>query len=187
MATDKFWGRVIATGVCWYWSGHLKRDGYGLAYDGIKTRQAHRMAYELLIGPIPDGLVLDHLCRVKRCVNPDHLEPVTNAENIRRGQLAMGRGVGATHCPQGHAYDDENTYTDRNGYRYCRTCQRQQTREWRDRQRGGPARPYGDAVSHCPQGHPYDEQNTKHRPDGRRRCRACDRAYQRRKREEARA
>lgn len=77
----KFWGYVLPTGFCWEWTGQ-KDSGYG-RYSG---RPAHRVTYEVLVGPIPDGLTLDHLCRNKGCVNPDHLEPVTSSENTRRAQ-----------------------------------------------------------------------------------------------------
>lgn len=82
----RFWRKVDRTGPdgCWLWLGKLGSKGYGLAHVENGQRQAHRVAYELAIGQIPDGLEMDHLCNVRRCVNPEHLEPVTHAENIRR-------------------------------------------------------------------------------------------------------
>lgn len=83
------WERVEVTGFCWNWTGYRNRGGYGRYMHQKRMQLAHRVSYELLVGPVPDGLVIDHLCRNPSCVNPDHLEPVTNAENIRRG-LAGG-------------------------------------------------------------------------------------------------
>jgi len=119
---------------CWFWTGGLKANGYGLFWLG-KVTAAHRASYEHFIGPIPDGLQIDHLCSVKCCVNPDHLEPVTAVENIRRAARSGLLGVGnrkKTHCPRGHKYTPENTYTyTRKGggpSRYCRACQRTKKR-----------------------------------------------------------
>lgn len=92
---------------------------------------AHRVAYETWVGPIPDGLTIDHLCRNRLCIEPTHLEPVTNRENIQRGGNSL-----KTHCPQGHPYDEVNT-ASRNNRRYCRTCERVRCRNnWRMRNWG---------------------------------------------------
>lgn len=87
---ERFWAKVDRSGDCWRWTGALARGGYGFAVVGSRDdpqryRNAHRFAYELSVGPIPEGLELDHLCRNRRCVNPAHLEPVTHSENMRRG------------------------------------------------------------------------------------------------------
>jgi hypothetical protein len=115
---------------CWIWTASLDRSGYGRFFFSSPTRLAHRASYELLVGPIPDGLEIDHLCRVRCCVNPAHLEPVTAKENNRRKELALGIGVFATHCKHGHEFTPENTYfgpthkaaKPLSQHRCCRTC-----------------------------------------------------------------
>jgi hypothetical protein len=118
---------------CWLWQGaRFANTGYGaVAGRDRRQRLAHRSSYRLIVGPIPDGLQLDHLCRVRSCVNPAHLEPVTARENIRRSPIHVGA---AAACPAGHEYTAENTYRVR-GRRYCRECMRRRRREYRDRQR----------------------------------------------------
>lgn len=112
---------------CWHWTGAKTAKGYGRFYlDGNK--HAHRVAYELHKGAIPTGLVLDHLCRNPCCVNPEHLEPVTLAENVKRGDhVGKGWKRHITHCPQGHEYTPENTYLERKAdgktKRHCKACQ----------------------------------------------------------------
>lgn len=109
-----FLDQVDKSSECWLWTG-LQHKGYGRYSDGL----AHRVSYEIHRGPIPDGLELDHLCRTPLCVNPDHLEPVTRAENMRR------RAAAKTHCINGHEYTPENTYVMAGaGYRSCRACNR---------------------------------------------------------------
>lgn len=125
---ERFWDKVEVNGTdCWPWLASLKDTGYGqFRYNG-RVRPAHRFAYELIIGPIPAGLVIDHLCRNRTCVNPLHLEPVTNEENIRRGLFRVNRPKPKTHCPSGHPYDEQNTVirtSNGYGYRVCRTCER---------------------------------------------------------------
>lgn len=107
---------------CWEWSGQIDRDGYGRRSGHL----AHRLVFEATRGPIPAGLQLDHLCRNRRCVNPDHLEAVTNAENQRRGVAARPT------CLWGHVFDAGNTYFRKSGgLRQCRTCNRQAQRRRR--------------------------------------------------------
>jgi hypothetical protein len=105
---------------CWNWHA-AKSDGYGLFYDGEKVVRAHRFSYQYFIGIIPDGLVLDHLCRNRLCVNPNHLEPVTVRKNILRGEGPTAKNAIKTHCPQGHEYNLKNTYYDGKG-RMCKAC-----------------------------------------------------------------
>lgn len=102
---------------CWIWRGALKPgSGYGCLTVDKKVVYSHRVMYELLVEPIPEGLTIDHLCRVRACCNPSHLEPVTMLENVRRAPRSQ-----TTHCPQGHPYDEQNTYVWQ-GHRYCRAC-----------------------------------------------------------------
>lgn len=180
---ERFWRFVNRSADCWLWIGGKDYDGYGIFKSNGRSHRAHRFAYELLVGPIPDGLTLDHLCRVTCCVNPKHLEPVTTRVNTLRGTgppavnarrvlcvnghplppnrkckvcaaqanrrvrgwsevdvVAVPIAVAfaeRTHCPQGHPYDDANTYTSKKGSRHCRTCHRERERE-RARIRRGP-------------------------------------------------
>lgn len=114
---ERFWAKVAVTPSCWLWVAYRDPNGYGRVAMGDGPRLAHRVAYEALVGAVPDGLDLDHLCRVRNCVNPDHLEPVSHAENMRRGEFAQ-----RDHCARGHEYTPENTKLNDKGHRYCRTC-----------------------------------------------------------------
>lgn len=118
--------RISAEGTdgCWLWTGGKNPNGYGRVFDkgAGALRQAHRLVYERLVGPIPEGLQLDHLCRVRNCVNPEHLEPVTARENTIRGDTGPGRNARKTHCMRGHEFTPENTRIRPNGSRMCRTC-----------------------------------------------------------------
>ncbi len=118
---------------CWLWIDALTSGGYGqLRWDGL-VLYAHRVSFELFRGPIPDGLELDHLCRVRCCVNPYHLEPVTGIENTRRG-LAGEPQRARTHCPHGHEYTPENTYrVPGKVNRFCRSCHYRRNVEQRKR------------------------------------------------------
>lgn len=113
---------------CWNWQLALSRDGYGILHVADRTVQAHRLSYLSIVGPVPRGLVLDHLCRNRRCANPDHLEPVTLLENARRGLYAQ-----QTHCRSGHEFTAENTYYKSNGQRQCRPCNRESAARYRTR------------------------------------------------------
>ena len=113
---------------CWLWTANRKSGGYGQLTLNGKRRLAHRLVYELMVGPIPDGMQLDHLCRQRGCVNPGHLRVCTLRENSRAPGSKTGRATGArnrakTHCPKGHEYNDANTYRAK-GERSCRTCGR---------------------------------------------------------------
>lgn len=132
--------RIDAEGPCWEWIGTIRRNGYGTfqTYDAGTKRTtahlAHRIVYTELVGPIAAGLDLDHLCRNRRCVNPDHLEPVTRAENLRRASIGVQAGArqrARTECAQGHPFTPDNTFTDRRGWRSCRECRRSSDRRYK--------------------------------------------------------
>lgn len=120
------WCRLVAEqGECLNWLGCLTPDNYGR----LGGKYAHRVVYERLVGPIPAGLELDHLCRNTRCVKPEHLEPVTRAENMRRRYAAY------THCKAGHEFTDSNTYVMPSGGRRCRACQSEACQKYRARRK----------------------------------------------------
>lgn len=165
---------VPAQGGCIVWTGSKNNNVYGHITINGQIHYTHRLSYELHIGPIPEGLVLDHLCRTRACLNPHHLEPVTQGENTRRGEPAQ-----RTHCPAGHPYDEANTRlrnrTDtKRGTavtsRECKTC---------DRDRG--RRQYATRT-HCDQGHEYTDDNVILARDGKRWCKTCrESSYERRR------
>ncbi len=113
---------------CWRWRGASDPKGYGRVGRMINgkavTKLAHRVVYEAWVGAIPEGLQLDHLCRNHACVNPDHLEPVTQRENLLRGDTITARNAAKTHCLRGHEFTSDNTYVRPGGKRNCRTCMR---------------------------------------------------------------
>ena len=167
---ERFWAKVEKTETCWLWTASRSTGSYGRFTNGGHV-YAHRFVYELLIGPIPDGLTLDHLCRVRHCVNPAHLEPVTIRENILRGETRAAANVAKTHCLRGHLLAGANL-TKAKGRRSCRTCMNahgraQYTREdrahrnavwrawWRRRRETLAARAAGAAFFDLLDGGPY--------------------------------
>jgi hypothetical protein len=112
---------------CLIWKANKTGDGYGKFMLHRRQRQTHRLAYEATIGPIPKGLVIDHLCRNRACVNASHMEPVTNRENVIRGESFSAHNARKTHCDRGHPFNVENTYLYRGG-RICRACRRSRDR-----------------------------------------------------------
>lgn len=128
---ERFWSKVDKTDGwgCWIWAAGRNGDGYGAMWVHGRQRPAHRVAYELLVGPIPTGLHIDHICRNKACVNPDHLEPVTPRENFLRGVSPSAAAARRTCCIRGHEYTPENTIYAR-GQRTCRECKRAHNRVW---------------------------------------------------------
>lgn len=140
----RFLAKVNKTDGCWLWTARISKDGYGrINVDGA-PRNAHRVAYELFVGPIPPGHQIDHLCHTddetcpggddclhRRCVNPAHLEPVTGPENNRRSSSPTAVNGRKTECSKGHRYDEANTYVRPDGYRDCRECRREHSRRSR--------------------------------------------------------
>jgi hypothetical protein len=135
---ERLWARVDRTGgpeACWRWLGPVMPNGYGRIQVGGKDVYVHRFAYETVVGRIPDGLVIDHLCRNKRCVNPAHLEPVTTRTNVLRGVGFVAVNALKTHCPKGHEYTEANTRRKPNGWRDCKECAYAYVRRWKARRR----------------------------------------------------
>ena len=133
---DRFWPKVHKTESCWLWTGAKSTAGYGtfnLGRRGAGYDLAHRISYRLAHGTIPDGLTLDHLCRVRHCVNPEHLEPVTHRENVMRGagpKVAISR---TGKCARGHDVSAENTQYHRDGrIAFCKVCRRDKRQALRE-------------------------------------------------------
>lgn len=121
---EMLWSKVEKTETCWLWTHWLDISGYGIIRCNGKLLKAHRIAYELLIGKIPEDKQLDHLCRVRKCVNPSHLEPVACRENLMRGQGTAALNARKTLCKRGHQFDGVNV----NGERTCSACVRERAR-----------------------------------------------------------
>lgn len=182
---EHFWQKVDASGACWEWTASKDACGYGTFNGGpvLKTIGAHRYAWLLLVGPIEDGLELDHLCWNRACVSPEHLEPVSHEENVRRGKAAR-----RVYCVNGHRLADNKYESGRPG---CRTCTREDNRV--RSQRGKEPRPpraprvekppqpwatrkRSDIYTHCRKGHEFTPANTYIQVRGDvtiRRCRKC--------------
>ncbi len=129
MNEEKFWTFINADGVCWEWQGATNGKGKGRGYGHLYLNgvhwMSHRLSWTLLIGIIPVDLELDHRCRNKICVCPDHLEPVTKKVNINRGAVPHVNGRHnsiKTHCKRNHEFNEVNTYFRKNGSRDCRLC-----------------------------------------------------------------
>jgi hypothetical protein len=127
MIPAKFFQNIEKTDSCWLWTGGQNGRGYGNFYDGRRMVRAHRFSFKLFRHDIPDELVIDHLCQNKLCVNPDHLDAVTQQVNVARYYAAKApKPV----CVNGHAMTDNNTYFHDNR-RICKECKRETTRRWR--------------------------------------------------------
>lgn len=170
---ERFWEKVDRSGganTCWPWQSTLIHSGYGqFAYKG-KNVLAHRFAYVLTHGAIPEGKEIDHVkdrgCTQRSCCNPAHMEPVSKRVNTLRGSSFSAINARKTHCNRGHEFTVENTETESTGSRRCRTC-----RELRNaaRRKGLPL------PAHCKHGHAYSPENTAIKTNGSRVCRACAR------------
>lgn len=134
-----FWNRVRKTRGCWLWKGRAMKNGYGVFGQNGSNVLAHRLSYELKNGKIPHGLEIDHLCRVRNCVNPKHLEAVTSKENSLRGDGPPARNARKTHCAKGHPFSGENLrvrlHWRGTWQRECMTCVRSWGRDYHRRKR----------------------------------------------------
>jgi len=163
---------------CWLRQGALHEDGYGLIWQGGRTRLAHRFMYEAFFGAIPEGCEAHHICKSKNCCNPGHLMVVSHQEHMELTPGTVGYDNRAkTRCKAGHPFDEANTRIESNGARGCLACRRQYDKA-RPLERN-PAR----SKTQCVRGHPFDEANTYISPKGERRCRICDRAREKARRE----
>lgn len=160
----RFWSKVAKAddpAGCWLWTGALQTSGYGHVWIEGRTRTAHKVSFEWLVGPVPKGLQLDHLCRVRHCVNPKHLEAVTSWENSHRSPITVNTiNAAKTHCPRGHLLSTPNKYGKRRCTEWCDG--RPQGSRLRDK--SAAPEPNADV---CPEGHPYRYAA------GRRWCPAC--------------
>jgi len=116
---DRLLSKIVITDGCWGWKGGFSPSGYTIFHVDRVGRRAHRVTYEIFVGKIPPGKVLDHLCENRGCVNPFHLEPTGIGENVNRGSNSNAK---KTHCKQGHEYTEENTYRPDPNKRHCKTC-----------------------------------------------------------------
>lgn len=191
-ATERFWPKVNkvgpigqrpSLGPCWIWTGGTAGVGYGSFEAGTRLTPrrvyAHKFAYEELVGPVPLGLELDHLCRVRKCVRPEHLEPVTHRVNVGRGEAPSAATTRRGICNRGHPRTPENLYLRSNGKHSCRVCAREHQA---NRRVEGKALQYHVLTEFCRKGHRYIEVGVYERRDGYRQCRQCMRNADKRRR-----
>lgn len=178
---ERFWAKVDKqSSGCWIWTAAKIWSGYGRFNTGTRGVYAHRFSYELAYGPIPDGLFVDHICRNRACVNPEHMEVVTHRTNTLRGLSPAAKNARKRFCSQGHPFTAENTYTYRSPKtgkiaRQCLTCRKQHADEWNAKV--AAERVLAEPVSTCKHGHPFNEANTYYYTDGdgrnKRACKLC--------------
>ena len=131
----RFWSKIkVEDDGCWAWTATQNVKGYGFFYWNGRMRRAHRVAYEMLAKQIPSALQCDHICRVRNCCNPAHIDLVTSRENTNRGDIGRIEKK-KTHCPRNHPYSGNNVYVDKKGGRNCRSCVRIRSKERREREK----------------------------------------------------
>lgn len=131
-----FFSNIDYTDSCWLWQGALDKDGYGHFTPYRKRKSSHRYSYEIMVDDIPEGLVIDHLCRVRNCVNPNHLEAVSSLTNILRGYGAAAINRRKAECINGHDLKGDNLYIQKKtNKRFCRACDRRRGAEYERRKR----------------------------------------------------
>jgi hypothetical protein len=176
-------------GPCWLWTSPGSAGGYGSFYFRSKQWLAHRASYTILVGEIPAGLTIDHLCSVRSCVRPQHLEAVTLLENLRRANVWRRRAEAQkalTHCPHGHPYSGENLGVRKDGTRSCRASARRHAKQSRERRLAkNPPQPK-PVKTHCGNGHAYSVDGYVG-SNGSRCCHECDRIKLRRSRAQRKA
>jgi len=162
-------------GPCWLWTGYRNADGYGVIRIGTPriNKMAHRVTYEFHKEPVPGHLQCDHLCRVRSCVNPNHIEIVTGKINNKRSNSPSAKNAAKTHCQAGHEFTQENTHITVSGARTCRICRSALKRKY-TLARNPNAGCAMSLKTHCPKQHEYTFENTKIY-EGRRFCRQCQR------------
>src|SRR5262245_21566157 len=174
----RFWRRVDKSGDCWLWTGTKTINGYGsLRVGASRNTAAHRFAWELANGPIPEGMYICHHCDVRNCVRLDHLflgDHDANMADMARKGRHVSPNAQKESCARGHEYDERNTRRDAQGGRHCRTCQREDATVKREALRAGTWVPKGRELKPtCRYGHPFSPENTYYRPGGSRMCIAC--------------
>lgn len=119
---SRFFDMIEKTETCWLWKGYKRPNGYSAMMYNSKNQYVHRVSYQIHKGEIPEGLVIDHLCRVRHCANPEHLEAVTLKENLLRGNTLQAKYKNRDACSNGHKYTKETMHLDKDGFRKCRLC-----------------------------------------------------------------
>ena len=199
---ERIFSRISFDHDCWRWNGSHDQNGYGrvVVHSGGSSTPVHRVVYEAMIGSIPVGREMDHLCRNRGCCNPMHLEPVTHRTNMRRG-LAGAVGRAQTHCHRGHAYEEHarvSVEIDTDGTehktRVCRLCSCAESAKYRARRKVEGTWPKKERTlpTHCRAGHEFTPENTylwwnEKKAKHHRYCRICLRAFDLAKKERKRA
>lgn len=202
---ERFLARIVRgpdEDACWSWDGAHFAQGYAETWDGARPLYAHRVAHEIWVGKIPAGYEVDHLCHTmecqlttdcphRECINPKHLIAVPPRDNNMRSNSMSAQHARKTHCRRGHPYDEKNTHITPRGSRSCRACWTIDAKIYQEKKKAEnpqPSKAHADKT-HCPHGHPYDEENTYHYVTSRggpgRMCRTCsrERAAKRRRQE----